>query len=198
MSYNFDDSKKVLEEEIKEERRKQIATQAIRADEEFICLSNSFPMLTSILITLVCYFVVFSICKESDLSFKIGLGTFFAFPTISMILQILISKPIKFKLFNGILYVGDKEFKAEDIKSVAITEYSPCYIRTDSFKIRAINFSGYKEYLVEIIPSKPRAEHTHFFMSNNQSAQSLIRFLRQNEIGYGYMEKEPIKFFFYY
>lgn len=198
MPYNFDSSKKKLEEEIKEDTQRQIQINIGSIDEEFTYLSDSFPFLSSLFITLVCYFLVFTFNQSGNWFVKIGLATYFAFPTICIMLQISVSDRVKYRLNNGELYVGRTKIMADDIKSVAITEYSPYYIKNDKFKIQAVNFSGYKEYLVEIIPRRLNTEHKLFFMSSINSADLLIKFLVHNEIHYGHMEKEPRKFMFYY
>ncbi|MBQ2611234.1 hypothetical protein IJF81_02460 [bacterium] len=198
MPYNFDESKNELAQEIVQDKVRKQEIEQNSIDEPFEHLDDFPPFFASFIVTVMCYVLAFMLDSLANIYVKIGLGTYLAFPTLSMMLQMLISKPVKYRLNNGEIYIGKRCIHAEDIKSAAITEYSPCYMKNEKFTIPAINFSGYREFLVELMPRRRRAESVSFFMSNQDSANKLIKFLIHNQINYGHTIKEPRKFMFYY
>lgn len=198
MSYNFDASQQKLKEEITEEQAYKENEDRLKINEGFTYLSNAEPFMKSVILATLCFFFTFHIIHMPTFYAKLGFGLYLAYPTLCIIIQIIFTKTIKYRLHNGELYIDNKLLDLEKVKSIAITEYSPCYMKNDHFRLPAINFSGYKEFMVEIIPSNKKENSIFLFLCTQNSAQKLLEFIHKHSIKYGYVEIEPRKIFFYY
>lgn len=198
MSYDFEESNKKLSQEIKEENKQEIVEENLRVNEPFTYLSNKVPFYLSLIVTFICFILAFKCFNPPNIYLKLGLALYLSFPTISIMVQIIFTKKIKFKLHNGELYINNILVHPDDIKKVAITEYTPYYLKNDWFKIPAVNFVGYKEYMVNIELVRKKTSDIFLFLCTKESAEKFITFLHLNQIPYGHVEMEPHRLFFYY
>src|SRR5574344_499266 len=196
MPYDFEESNEKLNKEIIEEKEHKTEENLLKIDEPFTHLSNKVPFVLSIIFSILCFVFTFNFPNLANNYVRVGLGIYLAYPTFCIIAQILFTKKIKYKLYNGDFYVGHTLLKADDIKNIAITEYTPYYFKNDWFKVPAMNLVGYKDFMITITPRRKKASQIYLFLYNKKSVKQLITFLEQNNIPFGHVEKEPRRLFF--
>lgn len=197
MPYDFKDSKNKLKKETEiAVEQKALEEEQIKS-EKLVALTFWRPFCSSILIIFLFYLFVFKVLNMENLYANFGLWLYLSYPSISIIAEILFTKKVRYRYYEGTLYVGNTKYERGEIKKAAITEYSPYYCKNSFFRIPAVNFAGYREYYVNLTPVKGKPE-AFFFLCSKDSAQNFMGFLYKHKIPYGIVEKEFRKLFFYY
>lgn len=198
MPYNFDESKDKLRNEVVEEQHIRSIESEKMIDEKPVSLSFYSQFIKSFVLILLFYVLTFYILDMVNVFARIGLFLYLCYPSFSIIAEIIFTKKVRYRYYEGSFTIGNKRFLPEDIKKVAITEYSPYYLKNSYFKLPAFNAVGFKEFLVQLTPIKGRGESIFFFLCNEKSAVKFMEFLYKHKIQYGHVEKEYRKLFFYY
>ncbi len=197
MPYDFEASKNKLKKETEIAAEQKAFEDEKIQTEKFVTLNFWHPLCSSILIMFLFYLIVFDVLTLPNIYANLGLWLYLSYPSVSIIAEILFTKKVKYRYYEGTLYVGDTKYERGDIKKAAITEYSPYYCKNSLFRIPAVNFAGYREYYVNLTPVKGKPE-AFFFLCNKDSAEKFMTFLYKHNIPYGIVEKEFRKLFFYY